>query len=129
VTVVGIGVDAVEIERMRVALARTPRLLERLFTEQERMDCRSSDGAFRVASLAARFAAKEAVAKALGTGIRGFGFCDVEVRRETGGRPVVVLHRGAATCAARLGVDRVHISLSTSLHLAIANALLESMPR
>ncbi|MGH8909702.1 MAG: holo-ACP synthase [Egibacteraceae bacterium] len=124
--VVGIGVDAVEIERMAAALARTPALLERLFTDRERADCRLRDGGWRVGGLAARFAAKEAVAKALGSGVRGFSFCDIEVCRQVGGRPVVVLHRGAADHAARLGVSRIHVSLSTSLRLAVANVLLES---
>jgi holo-[acyl-carrier protein] synthase len=124
-SVVGIGIDALEIERMEAALARTPRLLERLFTEQELADCRRGDGGLRIGGLAARFAAKEAVAKALGTGVRGFTFRDIEVRRETGGRPVAVLHRGAAERAADIGADRVHVSLSTSLQLAIANAVLE----
>ncbi|MGH8908461.1 MAG: hypothetical protein ACRD0K_18625 [Egibacteraceae bacterium] len=58
--------------------------------------------------------------------MRGFSFCDIEVCRQVGGRPVVVLHGGATDHAARLGVDRVHVSLSTSLHPAVANALLES---
>ncbi|MGH8908469.1 MAG: holo-ACP synthase [Egibacteraceae bacterium] len=66
------------------------------------------------------------MAKALGTGVRGFSFCDIEVCRQVGGRPVVVLHGGATACAARLGVSRIHVSLSTSLRTAVANALLES---
>lgn len=119
--ILGIGVDAIEIERMRQALARTPTLRDRLFTAGEQAAC----GA-RVGSLAARFAAKEAVAKAFGTGVRDFAFRDVEILNDDLGRPVPTLHGGAAALADRLGVTAVHVSLSTSRHLAIANAVLES---
>jgi holo-[acyl-carrier protein] synthase len=125
-SVLGIGVDAVEIARMRAALARTPTLSQRLFTDGERASCRSSRGRVRVEGLAARFAAKEAVAKAFGTGIRGFAFRDVEVVGDDLGRPSVVLHGGAAELAADLGVTRVHLSLTTSVELAIANVVLET---
>lgn len=125
-SVLGIGVDAVEIARMRRALDRTPTLLARLFTERERSTCRSRSGDLRVGSLAARFAAKEAVAKAFGTGVRGFAFLDIETLNDELGRPHVALHGGAADVAAGLGVARVHLSLTTGVHLAIANAVLES---
>jgi holo-[acyl-carrier protein] synthase len=120
VSVLGIGVDAIEIVRMRTALERTPTLGARLFTQRERDSCRSVSG------LAARFAAKEAVAKAFGTGVRGFAFVDVEVVNDGLGRPHVELHSGAARLAAELGVARIHLSLTTSGDLAIANAVLES---
>ena len=126
-TVVGVGLDAIEIERMRVGLTRTPSLLDRLFTAGERAAC-SRGGELRVPGLAARFAAKEAVAKALGTGVRGFGFRDIEVVTGALGRPEVVLHAGAAETAAGLGVDRVHVSLSTSDQLALAYALATMSP-
>lgn len=126
--VIGVGIDAVEIARMRIALARTPTLLTRLFTEGEQASCRTRRGEVRVDGLAARFAAKEAVAKAFGNGIRGFAFRDVEVRNDHLGRPGVVLHAGAAQVAADLGVARVHLSLTTSVELAIANCVLESSP-
>jgi holo-[acyl-carrier protein] synthase len=116
--ILGIGVDAVEIARVETALARTPRLRERLFTEHELQTC----GAV-TARLAARFAAKEAVAKALGTGIRGFAFKDVEIRTEASGRPVVRLHAAAANAADALGVGQVHLTLSTSRQLALACAV------
>ncbi len=126
-SVVGIGVDVVEIARMRSALERTPTLLQRLFTAQEQASCATGGGELRVGGLAARFAAKEAVAKALGTGIRGFAFLDVEVHSDELGRPLVALHGGAARLAAQLGVDRVHLSLTTGADLAVANAVLESV--
>lgn len=125
-SIVGIGVDAIEIERVRAALDRTPRLLIRLFTERERAACTTGDGSLRVPGLAVRFAAKEAVAKALGTGVRGFAFRDIEVRNDPLGRPEVALHGAAAALASRLDVHRIHVSLSTSGTLAVATAVLES---
>ena len=124
-SVIGVGVDALEIDRMRSALARTPSLAARLFTEGERATCTSRCGDVKVGGLAARFAAKEAVAKAFGTGFRGFSFRDIEVRSDPLGKPEVVLHDGAAAVARRLGVDRVHLSLSTSAELALAHAVAE----
>lgn len=124
-SVVGVGVDVLEIARMRSALTRTPSLAARLFTDAERATCTSRRGDVRVGGLAARFAAKEAVAKALGTGLRGFGFRDIEVRSDPLGKPEVALHEGAAAVADRLGVTRVHVSLSTSGDLAMAHVVAE----
>ena len=124
--IVGVGVDAVEISRVATALQRTPTLLDRLFTERERATCITRCGDLRFGGLAARFAAKEAVAKALGTGIRGFGFRDIEVLGDELGKPTVTLHGGAATVAAAAGVTTIHLSLSTSTDLAVANAVAES---
>lgn len=126
--VIGIGVDAVEISRVRTACERTPSLLGRLFTERERAHCTSRCGDLRYGGLAARFAAKEAVAKALGTGIRGFAWRDVEVVSDERGKPSIRLHAGARSLADGLGVDAVHLSLSTSVDLALANVVLESRP-
>lgn len=124
--VLGIGVDAVEIARVRRALDRTPTLLDRLYTPREQAYCGTASGSWRFGSLAARFAAKEAVVKAFGTGVRGFAFLDVETVNDELGRPLVALHGGAADLATGLGVARVHLSLTTSVSLAIANAVLES---
>jgi holo-[acyl-carrier protein] synthase len=117
-TVVGVGVDVVEVERMQAALARTPTLAGRLFTEAEQT-------VRTPARLAARFAAKEAVAKALGSGIRGFAFRDIEVVGDDDGRPEIHLHGSAADVAAARGVTRVHVSLSHTATLAVANAVAE----
>lgn len=123
--VIGIGTDAVEIARVRAAVSRTPSLLGRLFTEREQAACRSHCGDLRFGGLAARFAAKEAVAKALGTGLRGFGFRDIEVLPDDLGRPTVTLHARAQQVAADHGVDRVHVSLTHTDELAVAHALAE----
>ena len=122
----GVGVDAVDIARVRTALTRTPGLLARLFTERERGSCLTTCGDLRYGGLAARFAAKEAVAKALGTGISGFAFRDIEVLTDDNGRPIVTLHAGALEVARAAGVEHVHVSLSTSADLAVANAVVES---
>ena len=124
-TILGIGVDVVEVARMRTAAERTPTLVTRLFTDREQDSCRSGSGEPRYDRMAARFAAKDAVAKAFGTGIRGFAFRDVEVYNDDLGRPVVELHARAAAVAARLGVARVHLSLSTGAAVAVANAVAE----
>ena len=121
--VVGVGVDAIEVGRIRTALLRTPTLLARLFTERERASCMTSCGDLRYGGLAARFAAKEAVAKALGTGITGFAFRDIEILNGPDGRPTVTLHGGAAEVALAAGIDDVQISMSTSGDLAVANAV------
>ena len=123
--VLGIGVDVVEIDRMQRTVQRTPRVLQRLFTTGELARCTSRCGDLRFGGLAARFCAKEALAKALGTGLRGFGWRDVEVVNDELGKPSVRLHGAAATLAATRGVRTVHLSLTTSDSLAIANVVLE----
>lgn len=123
--VVGIGVDAVEIERMRRALLRTPTLAARVFTATELRQCRSRGDRLRPARLAGRFAAKEAVAKAFGTGVVGFGFRDVEVVNDHGGAPAVVLAADAQAVADRCGIARVLVSLSLTGSLAVATAIAE----
>ena len=123
---VGVGIDAIEISRVRDAVVRTPGLLARLFTERERGSCVTRCGDLRYGGLAARFAGKEAVAKALGTGVRGFDFRDIEILNDELGKPAVILHRGAAATAAELGVSKVHLSLSTSTEIAMANAVAET---
>jgi len=125
VSVVGVGVDVVEVARIRTALTRTPGLVSRLFTEAERAACTTRSGALRYDRLAARFAAKEAVAKAFGTGIRGFGFRDVEVDNDELGRPFVRLANGAVAVAAQRRATVVHLSLSTSRELAVAQVVVE----
>ena len=124
--VVGVGVDAIEIERVERALARTPRLADRLFTEAERARCTSSCGRLKSAGLAARFAAKEAVAKAFGTGVHGFAWRDIEVHNNMNGQPEVRLHNGARARAEKMGVASIHLSLTTARDIAIANVVLEN---
>jgi holo-[acyl-carrier protein] synthase len=114
----GVGIDALEVARMRRLLERLPAARARLFTAQERDYCgRFSDPYPR---FAARFAAKEAVGKALGIGIIGFGWREIEVL--SGGKPRVALHGGVARIAGELGVTRVELSLSHTDEQAYAVA-------
>ncbi len=110
------GIDLVEIDRFAQAVARHgERLLQRVFTPLEREQCGG-----RVASLAARFAAKEAVAKALGTGIGAVRWVDIEVVNDDQGAPHLRLHGEAARQAVALGIAAWAISLSHSRGCAAA---------
>lgn len=120
-TITGLGVDIVEIARMREALARRPRMKERLFSDEEREYCESRNKP--EIHYAMRFAAKEAVLKALGTGFSGMGFRDVEVMRDERGRPVPRLSGRAAEVAEAAGVVEVHLSLSFTHENAVASAV------
>jgi holo-[acyl-carrier protein] synthase len=125
----GIGIDAVDIDRFRKVLGRRPSLAVRLFTEAERAD--AADRGDPAQHLAARFAAKEAVMKALGIGIGGFALRDVEVVRGAGigarrGAPSLLLSHRAAELAAERGVRRWHVSLTHTDRLAMAMVLAES---
>ncbi len=128
-TVVGVGIDAVDVARFRQLLARRPAIVHRVFTDAERADAeRSADPAER---LAARFAAKEATMKALGTGIGAFAFRDVEVVSAAGRgaearAPKLVLSAGAAELAGRRAVGRWHLSLTHSGGLAMALVVAEA---
>jgi holo-[acyl-carrier protein] synthase len=128
VGIVGVGVDAVSVDRFRRLLERRPRFASRCFTEGEQSDAGSS--ADRAQSLAARFAAKEAVMKALGTGIGAFALTDVEVRR-TGGKdatrnaPYLILSGTAAELAGAHGAGRFHLSLTHTDDVAIAFVVAE----
>ena len=120
----GHGVDLVEDARIaRMVEDHGDRFLERIFTEGERTTAASADG-WRIERLAARFAAKEAVLKALGTGWRGgIEWTDVEVVREPSGRPSVELHGEAAAVATRLGIGGWHLSLSHAGGFSIASVI------
>jgi holo-[acyl-carrier protein] synthase len=121
VAITGLGVDIVEIDRMREALRRHPRLRERLFSEEERAYCDRRNRP--EIHYAMRFAAKEAVLKALGTGFSGVRFRDVEVVRDERGRPVPRLSGRAAEVAAAAGVVEMHLSLSFTHANAVASAV------
>jgi holo-[acyl-carrier protein] synthase len=121
--IVGVGVDVMEIDRFADALARRPRLAERCFTEAEAAYCAAKP--FPPQHFAARFAAKEAVGKALGRGMTRWR--EVEVVRGHGA-PSVALHGHYAQWAVRLGVTRIHLSLTHSRGVAVAVAVAERDP-
>lgn len=123
VTRIAVGVDLVEVDRIRRLLADNPAAEEDIFTGRERAYCAGKRN--RLASLAARFAAKEAVLKALGTGLGpGTRWTDVEVVNTPLGRPRVRLSGGAEDRAAKAGAASVEVSLSHSGAYAIAHAVM-----
>jgi holo-[acyl-carrier protein] synthase len=126
------GVDIIEVARVRRAAERWgERFLRRVFTPGELADCGLAEGAPRFESLAARWAAKEAAAKALGRGLSGLAagtgdllhFHDLEVARGPGGRPELRLHGGAAAAAVALGLAQIALSLSHTREHAIASVV------
>lgn len=117
-SVVGVGVDAVDIDRFRESLARTPSMRTRLFVAEElEFVAPKVDPA---PSLAARFAAREATMKALGVGLGAFGFHDVWVRRHESGAPELVVTGPAADLAAASGVTGWRLSITHTSTVAIA---------
>jgi holo-[acyl-carrier protein] synthase len=123
--IVGTGIDIAEVPRIAESIERFgERFLRRVFTEEEIRYCDSK--ANRVERYAARFAAKEAAMKALGTGWnRGVRWRDIEVFRPPGGRPTIKFHGVAAEFAAKLGTKNIALSISHTPELAIANLILE----
>ena len=124
--IVGTGIDIAEVPRIGESIARFgDRFLRRIFTEEEIRYCGSK--ANRIERYAARFAAKEASMKALGTGwSRGIRWRDIEVFRQPGGRPTIRFHGKAAEFFTRLGAKNVALSLSHTADQAIASVILES---
>ena len=114
--IVGVGIDVVDIARFEESLSRTPGLAARLFTPAE--------ASRPLASLAARFAAKEALAKALGAPV-GMHWHDAEVESESSGRPLFSLRGSVLARAESLGVTSVHLSLSHDAGIASAMVVLE----
>ena len=119
----GIGTDMVEISRIQKAIEKNPRFLQKVYTEEEIAYCRRKKNPWQ--SFAARFAAKEAVSKAMGTGLGKIGLTDIEVVNQPSGRPQIVLYGAAQAFALEHGFGRVHISLSHSEAYAIATAIIE----
>lgn len=119
--VVGVGTDLVDIDRFRRVLARTPRLADRVFTDTERAYAGSARDP--VPRLAARFAAKEAALKALGVGLGGARFAEIEVERRSGGEPALLVRGSAALRARERGVEGFLVTLSHTDHLAQATVI------
>jgi holo-[acyl-carrier protein] synthase len=104
---VGIGIDIVDVPRFEKVLARRPKIVDRLFTEGEKLDTK-----LKPQRLAARFAAKEAVMKACGVGVGSTGWKTIEVKKMRSGAPMVVLHGSAQDLADRVGIKHMHITLT-----------------
>ena len=122
--VIGIGIDVVEVERVKASLEEfSERFLNRVFTEAEQIYCQSQKKP--ELHLAARFAAKEAIAKAFGTGIgKEIGWLDMEIFRRPSGEPEAKLSGGGAEYADLRGVQQVMVSLTHAKQYAAANAVI-----
>jgi len=123
--IVAIGIDIIEVARIREVLLRTPRFRERVFTPNERAYC-DSRGAVAAQHYAARFAAKEAALKALQTGWRGgISWQDVEIAGRESGAPYLIFHGQVLELFNSSGATAAHLSLSHTTEHAIAQVVLE----
>jgi holo-[acyl-carrier protein] synthase len=123
--IISIGIDIIEVARVREALARTPRFAERVFTAAERAYC-DGRGAVAAQHYAARFAAKEAALKALQTGWRGgISWQDVEIASRNTGAPYLILHGPVQELFEKSGATAAHLSMSHTNEHAIAEVVLE----
>ena len=120
--ILGIGIDIIEIDRIEKVLSRTPRFLDRNFTEKEIEYFKENN--FRAESIAGIFAAKEAISKAIGTGIRGFNLIDIEVLRNDLGKPVVNTYNNLKDICIKYNVKEIKVSISHSENYAVANSLI-----
>ena len=125
--IVSIGIDIVEVYRIRETISRTPRFAERVYTESERAYCEAK-GAAAAQSYAARFAAKEAFLKALKTGWRGkITWQDIEIVSDENGVPTLKIAGEAKIILKNLGADQIHLSLSHTTEHAVAQVILEKL--
>lgn len=119
----GIGVDIIEIKRIQRAIEQHPNFLTKYFTMEENQLFQRKK--YLVQTIAGNFCAKEAVAKALGTGFRNFGLIDIEVLRNKQGQPYIQLYGGAQKRKEELGNGKIWVSISHCKEYAIAYATIE----
>lgn len=125
--IVSIGIDIVEVYRIAETIQRTPRFVERVFTEKEREYCELK-GAASAQSFAARFAAKEAFLKALKTGWRGkLTWQDMEILNDAQGVPNLEIKGEARILLENLGANKIHLSMSHTTDHAVAQVILEKI--
>ena len=123
--IISVGIDIIEVRRVRETIERTPRFAERVFTAAERAYCESR-GAVAAQHYAARFAAKEAALKALQTGWSGgISWQDVEVAAKESGAPMILFHGRARELYDATGATAAHISIAHTTEHAIAEVILE----
>jgi holo-[acyl-carrier protein] synthase len=122
--ILGIGTDIIEIDRIKKAMERTPSFLKKAFTESEIEFFKSR--AFKVETIAGNFAAKEAVSKAIGTGIRDFALSDIEILRDELGKPIVNI---SDLVKKNIKVDnfKLHLSIAHNKSTATAYVILEAI--
>ncbi|WP_058486264.1 holo-ACP synthase [Defluviitalea phaphyphila] len=121
--IIGIGTDIIEIKRIEEAIKKNSRFIKKCFTEKERILFKEKKN--KIQTIAATFAAKEAVAKALGTGFRNFEFYDIEILRDKKGKPLVFLYRNAKEILKKFKRPQVLVSISHCKDYAIAYAVIE----
>ncbi|SET06316.1 holo-[acyl-carrier-protein] synthase [Natronincola peptidivorans] len=119
--VIGTGIDIIEIHRIKKAIERNSRFIEKVFTTEESNLFQERN--LNPNTIAGFFAAKEAVAKALGTGIRSFQWQDIEVKKDSLGRPYIKLHNNAYKIAYSKGIEEIHLSISHCREYAVAQAI------
>ncbi|MGX4601494.1 holo-ACP synthase [Faecalimicrobium sp. JNUCC 81] len=119
--ILDIGVDIIEIERVRNILENNPRFLDKIFTNNE-IDYFKSKG-FKAETIAGNFAAKEAISKSIGTGIRNYNFNDIEVLRNNLGKPVVKTYNNLRQICIDYNVLEIKVSISHCKEYAVANAM------
>lgn len=123
--IISIGIDIIEVRRVRETIERTPRFAERVFTEAERAYCESR-GAVAAQHYAARFAAKEAALKALQTGWSGgIAWQDIEVTAKESGAPLILFHGRARELYEQSGANAAHLSIAHTSEHAVAQVILE----
>ncbi|WP_437629404.1 holo-ACP synthase [Clostridium paraputrificum] len=121
----GVGTDIVQVGRIGTAIKRTPMFLEKVFTEEERKYFKSRNN--NLETIAGNFAAKEAISKAMGTGIRGFGLLDIEILRSEMGQPIVNISDKVKEVISIKEDYSIHVSISHTNENAIAFAIWEEM--
>lgn len=121
VVVKGIGVDIIEVHRIQQAIERNKRFIERIFTKEEQEYFKSVN--YNAKTIAGNFAAKEAIMKVLGTGLRNFKLTDIEIVRNELGKPEVVLYNNAKNIKEQLGIENIIVSISHCNEYATANAI------
>ncbi|WP_315169330.1 holo-ACP synthase [Metaclostridioides mangenotii] len=119
--ILDIGTDIVEIDRIAKASKKNERFLKRIFTENEIVLFKSNG--YKPHSIAGNFAAKEAISKALGTGIRGYNFKDIEVLRNEVGKPIVKTYNNLNKICIDYNVLEIKVSISHCREYAVANAM------
>lgn len=122
--ILGIGIDIIEIERIKKVIDRKPRFIERNFTQKEIEYFEKNK--LRAETIAGNFAAKEAISKALGSGIRGFNLKDIEVLRDDLGKPIVKTYNNLESICIDYNIVDIKISISHSKNYAVANCLIIS---
>ncbi|MCT4507627.1 MAG: holo-ACP synthase [Tepidibacter sp.] len=120
--ILGTGIDIIEIERIKKAIKKNNRFLERIYTQKEIEYFKQKN--YKSQTIAGNFAAKEAISKAFGTGIRGYNFKDIEILRNSLGKPVVKLYNELYKLSEKSEMKEILLSISHSKEYAVANAII-----